>query len=74
MNATQTTIPAPWSATDERFFRIVTDLFPPVFHWGASTLLASYDADEPQPGSTAEEPASQVRSAHAVVEGAVRTL
>ena len=32
-----------WSATDERFFRITTDLFDPAYLRGATVLLASYD-------------------------------
>ena len=32
-----------WSATDEQFFRIAAELFPPAFLQGASVLLSSYD-------------------------------
>lgn len=31
---------------DERFFRITSSCFDPSFCYGASVLLASYDADE----------------------------
>jgi hypothetical protein len=37
----------PDSARDDAFFRIVQNLFPPKFLFSASTLLASYDDDEP---------------------------
>lgn len=42
-----------WSSADEAFFRIVGELFRPVFLQGASVLLSSYD---PAP-SVAEAPA-----------------
>jgi hypothetical protein len=34
-----------WSSTDEQFFRLAADLFPPAFLRGAGVLLASYDPD-----------------------------
>ena len=34
-----------WSATDEQFFRIAAELFPPKFLQGATALLASYDPE-----------------------------
>ena len=37
-----------WSVTDEQFFRIVAELFPPSYSAGAGVLLASYDP-EPEP-------------------------
>jgi hypothetical protein len=42
-----------WSSADEAFFRIVGELFRPVFLQGATVLLSSYD---PAP-SVAEAPA-----------------
>jgi hypothetical protein len=35
-----------WSATDEQFFRITAELFPPALLAGATVLLASNDAEE----------------------------
>ena len=35
-----------WSATDEQFFRITPEIFPPSFLRGASALLASNDLAE----------------------------
>jgi hypothetical protein len=45
MNAIRESVPALWSETDERFFRVVAEVFPTSFLWGAGTLLASYDAE-----------------------------
>jgi hypothetical protein len=45
MNTTRETTPAVWSETDERFFRVVAEVFPTAFVWGAGELLASYDPD-----------------------------
>ncbi len=44
-NTTENTTPAGWSATDEHFFRIVSDVFPLDLVWGAGALLASYDPE-----------------------------
>jgi hypothetical protein len=48
---------APFSETDEQFFRLVQSLFSPAFVFGASVLLASYD-DEDSP----YVPVEQVRT------------
>lgn len=50
-----------WSATDEQFFRIAAELFPPKFLQGATVLLTSYDpepaAQDDAPTPTASLPA-----------------
>ena len=48
MNTTREIVPAQWSETDERFFRVVAEVFPVAFLWGASELLASYDPEPAQ--------------------------
>lgn len=35
-----------WSATDEKFFRITAEIFPPALLAGATVLLASNDVEE----------------------------
>ena len=62
-----------WSDVDEQFFALVSALFDAPFLWGASALLASYDAEPvtlvvaPGPsssGTVASHPAAHpVRSA-----------
>jgi hypothetical protein len=47
MNSTRESVPAVWTDTDERFFRVVSRLFPTGFLRGAGTLLASYDTPSP---------------------------
>jgi hypothetical protein len=66
MNTTRETVPAVWSEADERFFRVVAEVFPTDFVWGAGALLASYDL-EIAPAATA---AQHVSSATAAVAGA----
>jgi hypothetical protein len=43
-----------WSVTDEQFFRVVRDVFPPALLAGAGVLLASYD---PEPTTSPAPPA-----------------
>ena len=50
-------IRVPWSETDERFFRIVRDLFAPAYLSGASVLLAGYDDESVAAASPAAGPA-----------------
>lgn len=54
------TLPTEWHADrDEPFFRLVADLFPTRFTFGASVLLASYDdeaVDTLTPSRTADDP------------------
>ncbi len=40
---TQPSVVATWSDVDERFFRIVQNVFDPEFLYGASVLIASND-------------------------------
>jgi len=74
MNSTES-IPQVWDdERDSQFFRITASLFTPSYCYGASTLLASYDADDefttyaataaddaPAPSATAEA-SSELRS------------
>ena len=73
MNATQMTNPAPWSETDEQFFRIVGELFPPAFLWGATTLLGSYDPDPEPEAAPGRQPSREVARANNGVDAGVRT-
>ena len=61
-------VPQTWTDLDEQFFRISAALFTPAFCYGASVLLASYDAEaDPQSDSSradhAERPASRIDGA-----------
>jgi hypothetical protein len=49
------TIPAVWSPADDAFFRLVAQVLPSGFLFGAGVLLASHDA-ETQPESLAGAP------------------
>jgi len=64
-------LPTTWTAEDERFFFVVSQVFSTAFLFGASVLLASYDdvVDVEQP-ATAAAPAA-ARSTAAPV-GSVR--
>jgi hypothetical protein len=47
MNSNSESIPQVWDdARDEAFFRLTAPLFEPAFCYGASVLLATYDADD----------------------------
>jgi hypothetical protein len=58
-----------WSASDEKFFRITAELFPPAYALGAGVLLASYDpepvAPDPRPASATVPAARPARAATA---------
>ena len=63
MNTIRETVPAVWSEADERFFRIVAEVFPTEFAWGAGTLLASYDLETAAPVSAGHHVASATSAA-----------
>lgn len=53
------TLPTTWDLDrEERFFRVVANLFPTGFTFGASVLLASYDDETPElvPDRTTDVP------------------
>ena len=70
MSTIRESVPAQWSETDERFFRVVAEVLPVAFLWGASELLASYDpelAPAALPTTPNSETASRADSAAASI-------
>ncbi len=62
MNHHLETIPTTWSDADERFFAVVKRVLAPQFLYGAGVLLASYDDEVAQLGTTSATPVTSAAS------------